>query len=308
MMELLFNRDGNGAKELRMLTGGYSAANRFENIESDVVSATRDLVTVIGNRIYAKAVRAYQEGDGNELVRLAQRPVAMLACARYFRRTDLTHEDGGRKVRQASDGTDRLPWEWQTDRDERAYLDEYYRDTERLLEWLNEQKPEEWTGSEQYARRKSLLIQNGAEFDLYYPIDGSERMFVLLSGFIREAQTAIIRPAYGTGFDLLANGAEDALEDARFAACKALALLSMAKAFRRMPLQLIPVGVVRSYTPSNGMQAAEPATLKDVQVLARTLEMDAMDWVRRMKEYRDREQGESELLPKNGRENKFIRL
>ena len=118
-----------------------------------------------------------------------------------------------------------------------------------------------------------------------------------------------IRPAYGTEkwSDLLADRATPENE-VRFAACKATALLSMSLALLRMPLQLIPGGVVRSYMSENGMRESLPASLDDVKRLASWLEQDAKDWIVQMKDLRDGNTGDISLLPENDRHNKFCLL
>lgn len=305
---MIFNLNKQGAAELRRMTGNYYVGNDFSAIEMDIEDATDELIQVIGRAVYDKAENAYLKGDGNDqarLVQLVQRPIALLATLHYFQRNDVSHEDSGRKVKLSSDGTDKIPWEWQLDRDDSIHLQAYYSAVERLIRWLNESKDADWQKSDAYRNAAGLLIRSGREFDTYFPISQSERMYILLLPFLREVQIDTVVPSYGEGFDKLL----DATSDVRYAASKALALLTMSVALRRMPLQLIPYSVVQGFNAANGMSDSQPASLADTQRMAAMLEADAADWLERMRKLRDGSSGEDiPLLPSNSKTNKFFRV
>ena len=317
---MIFNRNNNGAEELRDLTGNYYANNEFNKIKSDIKVATYHLCKIVGDAVYARALQAYtnQEASGTDegqiadvakFVELVQRPIAIMATLQMYRKNDVSHEDSGRKVVVASDGTDKIPWEWQLDRDDAIHMEEYYQAVEQLIDYLNKTQLKEWMESEPKRLADTLLIRSGREFDKYFPIQSSERMYLLLVGFIREAQIRYIRPAYGADkWDDLLKDRSTPENEVRFAACKATALLSMSFAILRMPLQLIPGGVVRNYMSENGMRESLPASIDDVKRLASWLQQDATDWIAQMKDLRDGHVGDISLLPENDRRNKFCLL
>lgn len=306
---MIFNLNKQGAAELRRMTGNYYAGNDFSAIEMDIEDATDELLQVIGRAVYDKAEKAYLKGENNDqvhLVQLVQRPIALLATLHYFQRNDISHEDSGRKVKLSSDGTDKIPWEWQLDRDDSIHLQAYYSAVERLIRWLNESKDADWQKSDAYRNAAGLLIRSGREFDTYFPISQSERMYILLLPFLREVQIATVAPSYGEGFETIL---ESATSDVRYAASKALALLTMSVALRRMPLQLIPYSVVQGFNAANGMADSQPASLADTQWMAAMLEADAADWLERMRQLRDGTSGEDiPLLPSNSKTNKYFRV
>ena len=317
---MIFNRNNNGAEELRDLTGNYYANNEFNKIKSDIKVATYHLCKIVGDAVYARALQAYinQEASGTDegqiadvakFVELVQRPIAIMATLQMYRKNDVSHEDSGRKVVVASDGTDKIPWEWQLDRDDAIHMEEYYQAVEQLIDYLNKTQLKEWMESEPKRLADTLLIRSGREFDKYFPIQSSERMYLLLVGFIREVQIRHIRPAYGADkWDALLKERSTPESEVRFAACKATALLSMSLALLRMPLQLIPGGVVRNYMSENGMRESLPASVDDVNRLASWLQQDATDWIVQMKDLRDGNVGDISLLPENDRRNKFCLL
>lgn len=308
---MIFNKDKNGAQELRELTGNYYANNKFDKISGEIELATEELSSLIGDEVVKLAEKYYTEPDKDtdaELVRKVQRPVAILATLRMYRKNDLSHEDDGRKFKMATDNSEKLPWEWQLDRDDALHLEEYYRAVDILIRYLNKKELKEWTDTALYKLSQTLIIRNGEAFDGYFPIERSERMYLMLVPFIREAQMLTVKRAYGSEWEELLKEKEFSETDAHFAACKAVALLTMSMALRRLSLSAIPNGVIRKFMTENGMGESEPASLKDVERVAGWMADDAATWVNEMKLARDGGPVHYELLPKNDRRNKYCRL
>ena len=296
------------SEQLRALTGNYYANNDFAKVQGDIEQATDELGRLIGQALITKAEQA-EEGD--RLRTLVQRPVAILACLRLYQKNDLSHEDDGRKFKVSTDGGDKLPWEWQLDRDDALQMEAYYRAVDALVDYLDTEQPEEWTGSRLCRETRSLIVRNAVEMDRYFPIQRSGRTYLLLVPFLREAQLMTVQDAYGAGWaELLAEDpdAEDGESAAHYAASMAVCLLAMATALRRLPLKLLPCGVVRGYLAESGMRESEPATLDDVQRAADWMRADAARWVDKMKRARDGEAPDYELLPRNHPRNKWCRL
>lgn len=308
---MIFNKGKNGAQELRELTGNYYANNKFDKISGEIELATEELSSLIGDEAMKLVEKYYTEPDKDadaELVRKVQRPVAILATLRMYRKNDLSHEDDGRKFKMATDNSEKLPWEWQLDRDDALHLEEYYRAVDILIRYLNKKELKEWTDTSLYKLSQTLIIRNGEAFDGYFPIERSERMYLMLVPFIREAQMLTVKRAYGSEWEELLKEKESSETDAHFAACKAVALLAMSMALRRLSLSAIPNGVIRKFMTENGMGESEPASLKDVERVAGWMADDAATWVNEMKLARDGGPVHYELLPKNDRRNKYCRL
>lgn len=310
---MLFNKDNTGSQELRELTSNYYANNDFRKIEGEIELATDELAQLLGTPLIELAEKYYhqpeEEGADAVLVRKVQRPIALLATLRLYQKNDLSHEDDGRKFKTATDGSEKLPWEWQLDRDDALHLEEYYKAVDVLLRYLNEKKPAEWTGSDLYKSAQTLIIRNGAAFERYFPINRSERTFMLLLPFIREAQQLTVKRAYGiAAWEALLAENQVPETDAHFAACKAVALLAMSMALRRLSLGVIPGGIIRRFVAESGMSESDPASLRDVERVAGWMSDDAATWIDEMKRARDGSLAEFDLLPKNDSRNKYCRL
>lgn len=308
---MIFNKENKGAQELRELTGNYYANNKFDKIAGEIELAAEELAALVGDAVMNLAGKFYAdpgEDADAELVRKVQRPIAILATLRMYRKNDLSHEDDGRKFKMATDGSEKLPWEWQLDRDDALHLEEYYKAVDALIRYLNKEQLKEWTETASYKLSQTLIIRNGEAFDSYFPIERSERMYLMLVPFIREAQMLTVKRAYGSGWDDLLKEKDVPETDAHFAACKAVALLAMSMALRRLSLSVIPGGVIRRFMTENGIGESEPASLKDVERVAGWMADDATTWMNEMKLARDGGSAEYELLPKNDRRNKYCRL
>lgn len=306
---MIFNRDNNGSKELRDLTGNYYANNDFDKIITDIELAAEEVSGLIGAELYKKVEEWYREKKENgdqELIKKVQRPIALLATLRMYQKNDLSHEDDGRKFKIATDNSEKLPWEWQLDRDDARHMEDYYKAVDALIRYLNTSDVKEWKESRTYKMSQLLLIRSGADFDIYFPIDKSERTFMLLLPFIKEAQLLYVKKAYGNGWDALLKLEES--NEMHFAACKAVTLLGMSIALRRMQLKIIPAGVIRGYVSASGAMDGDPASIEDIKLLSEWMKDDAMVWIDEMKKARDGGPVTYNLLPENDKHNKYMRL
>ena len=293
------------SEQLRQLTGNYYANNDFNKIQGDIEQATEELAALVGEGVITLAEKA-EEGDPLRLK--VQRPIAILATLRMYQKNDLSHEDDGRKFKVSTDGTDKLPWEWQLDRDDAIQMESYFRCVDRLIDHLNRTKPEEWTSTPLYLSTRQLIVRSGRDFDRYYPIQRSERTYLLLVPFIREAQMMTVQDAYGPDWDKLLTETAGTETAAHYAAAMAVCLLAMATALTRLPLKLLPCGVVRGYLAESGMRESEPASLDDVRRTSDWMRADAARWLDKMKRARDGSTPNYELLPNNDPRNKYCRL
>ena len=297
---MIFNKDDNGSRELRELTGNYYANNDFNKIITDIELATEEISALIGVELYKKVEGWYKETKEDadqDLIKKVQRPIALLATLRMYQKNDLSHEDDGRKFKIATDNSEKLPWEWQLDRDDVRHMEDYYKAVDALIRYLN---------TSEIKMSQLLLIRSGADFDTYFPIDKSERTFMLLLPFIKEAQLLHVKKAYGNGWDTLLTMNED--NEAHFAACKAVTLLGMSIALRRMQLKIIPAGVIRGYVSASGAMESDPASIEDIKLLSEWMNDDAMVWIDEMKKARDGGAVTYNLLPENDKHNKYMRL
>lgn len=309
---MIFNKNKNGEAELRELTGNYFASNDFTKVSGEIAAATDEVVNIISQEVYDEIEGYYTAGTGDaaekELVRKMQRPIALLGTLRMYQKNDVSHEDSGRKIKIDANN-EKLPWEWQLDRDDERHLEDYYKAVDVLIRALNASDITLWKNSRTYKMSQLLLIKNGEDFDAYFPIDKSERTYMLLVPFLKEAQLLHVKKAYGiTNWPELLNEDIAAETEKHYAACKAAALLAMSLAIRRMQLKVIPAGVIRAYVATSGAMDSAPANSDDIKALSEWMNDDAMTWLDEMKKARDGGVVEYQILPNNSPDNKYCRL
>ena len=230
---MIFNRNSNGADELRIATGQYWQSNEFEKVRVKVELATEDLENLIGKEIITLADQHYNseyyqadipESEGSDpgglpadsgsggsglpaapdyalldkLVQHIQLPVAFMATLWHYQGNDISHEDTGRKVKIDKEN-ESLAWEWMYDRDDAAALRNYQRTLDRLIKFLNANAGSfpEWKNSEARKATLNLFINTARHFDSLYPIDSSEVFFLRLSPLMREIERKYIKPILG---------------------------------------------------------------------------------------------------------------
>lgn len=310
---MIFNKNNNGSDELSKIVGSYYMSNNFDKVSSDILLATSELIKVIGQPIYELAEAAYlsemEKPDNIELVPFVQLPIAILATFNMYRQNEISHEDSGRKVK-IDPQNEKVPWEWQLKRDDEIQLDRYYRAVDRLIAFLDASTYEEWNESEHKKLSKSLFINNADMFDRYFPIERSGRMYMLLLPWIKEAERKYIKPVLGDRYqDFIENKSlSPELQEAREFVFPPIPLIAMSIAIRRMPLGLIPQGVIRNYIASNHtMDASQPASMEEIHRMSNLLLNDAMDLLDDLKKALS-EKSDLFLIPKNDVRNKFMRV
>lgn len=324
---MLFNKNNNGNEELRKLTGSYYANNDFEKISQDIIISEEELVKITGQDVYDRVEGFYnltEEERGaltdearqldDDLLERVRLPIAIYATFMMYRKNDISHESSGRKVKMDPD-KEKIPWQWQLERDDEIQLESYYRSIDRLIDWMDDNEIPEWMNTDTKKAMTGQLIKSAAEFDMYYPIDRSSRFFVMVSPFVREVERRHIRPALGRELyeKYIGVVTDPPLSDDEKAwkewIYPAIPLLTMSIAFRRMPLALIPFGVVRNHiSQSQTMNASNPANMNEIFTIARDLEKQGLTAIADFKNQRSGSDVIFPLLPNNNPANKYMKV
>lgn len=314
-MAMLFNKDNKGSEELRTLTGSYYNNNNFEKMIPHIDIVTQDVIHIIGKEVYNRALTAYQSSDSiadidAELIYRIQLPIAIYATLRMYQRNDVSHEDTGRKVK-IDKNSESIPWEWQLDKDNKLHLDDYFKAVDLLISFLDANDIAEWTNSEAKRIAYSLFIKNADQFNEYYPIERSGRMYMLLLPFIREVERRHIKNVLGDDYKRFLLGTDLTEEETELIqdyVCPPIPLLAISIALKRLPLGLIPFGVVRHYTSSSQtMNASEIASLDDINAVSAALLAEANEMINELK--KERNPGEDyRLIPHNCRHHKYMQV
>lgn len=246
----LFNKDNHGREELVAAIGVISKDITFEKWVPALPLGTRNLAAIVGRDVVNELDGLYRKSEpsGEELlaVALAQQAVAMFTWLKILAPLDAQHGNAGRgkTLGENQHGMTALQ-EWEDKESIRAMA---YEATDALIEVLDTAEWDWWTSSSKCRQRAGLLLGSKEAFDEYYMI-GSHRLFLTLLPMIAEVQAGDIAPivtaAHMTQL-LSGDGLED---DVRLRlldlARRPLALLTMKKAVERLPVEVLPEGIVQ---------------------------------------------------------------
>ncbi|MEG2063524.1 MAG: DUF6712 family protein [Alistipes sp.] len=315
---MIFNKNNQGAAELQRLVGIYFRSNDFSVIESEIKSAGGVVRRLIGPAVFDRAEKYYNSTDSGtqadgidqQLQKAIQAPVAQLAMVRFYQQNTLSHEDGGRKVK-INESSEKMPWQWQFDRDDDALLDKYYRALDDLYIFLEENTIDEWRNSPVREKLAACLIKDLDTFQSVFPLEDSHRMFYILVPFMLEVQERIIRPIIGDEqFEKMGTAPVPADLDEQLTAAKCcIPLYAIITAVKRMSIKVLPTMIVRRFSAS--FQGGRGGDMDDAATrsLLQSVEQEAIDAKTELQKAvtkRRQPMQEADLVPQNYREKKYF--
>lgn len=244
----LFDRYGDGGEEITAVLGLISDRVEFSTWAPLLPLGIRDVTAIVGPEPVEALAAHYESGKEGEpeldraLAALRQ-AVALFTWLKIIPTLDAMHDNTGRmrRIGENEKGLTAL----EQYKDETNILHLAYEAVDALIEELDRGAFEFWTESRKCRQRAGLLVRTKEQFDEYYVI-GSHRLFLTLLPMIREVQSSAVAPALGE--DVLARllagdgSLHPALADA---ASRAVVLLAMKKAVERLPVEVLPDGIVQ---------------------------------------------------------------
>ena len=277
-MKLIFDKDSNGAQELVDALGLIDARTDFSKWKPYIPLSVRRLSAIIGQEVYDKVLDFYQsasvdpDGKLTRLLGMVQQSVALFTWLKIIPTLDAQHGNTGRQKRlgEHEKGLTAL----QEYKDEANILSQAYESVDALIAYLEQEKFDFWIQSPKRKAVSELLLSSKEAFDFYY-VTGSHRLFLTLAPIIREVQQRHIIPiiTYGRYEKLVAG--QQVAEGFRDAVCRPLALLSMSKAVERLPVEVLPDGVVQVQLAGSVHEKLR-AEAEARKTVAKSLEQDAM--------------------------------
>jgi hypothetical protein len=303
---MLFNKNSTGGDELRELLGFIDASTNFSKWITWVELSVRQVTMLTGTAVYdvanahynsdhykyvasgtptelttpkASEIAAWKVLD--ELVRKFQLANALFAYVRLLPSLDAQHSNGGRKKTVGTE--ERALTAVEQYKDENNILNLGYEALEDLLSYLELNAIPTWLASETRKSTANLLVPTLEAFNEYFRI-GSARLFYTLVPMIREVQNrnvvSIIKATRVT--EIIAAFAAATKTDAQTALIaltqdyirRPLILATMALALKRLPVELLPEGIVQTQivgTVKEKLVANEKTRLTLIQ----SLEQDA---------------------------------
>lgn len=252
MTTKLFNRDGLGDQELVNVLGLIDRDLEFTKWEPILPLATKELVSIIGPEPVTALDAYYRDDtktqadadkDWDEALRLAQQAIAMFAWIRVIPTLDAQHSTAGRgkHLGENEHGMTAV----QEFKDEENIRSMAYQAVDALVAEMEEKAFSWWTSSKKHQQLQTLLIRDKDTFDEFFVI-GSHRLFLTLIPMIREVQDAYLVPILGyQRMSALLDGTSDLPANILPMVQRPLALLAMKRAVERLPIEVLPDGIVQ---------------------------------------------------------------
>lgn len=268
-MNLLFNKTSAGSSELKLLLGFIDADLKIQGLIPDLNTATNDIIDLVGDEVYKKAVECYNSGtiaDSNQdFVYAIRYPIAVNAYRLFSVSNDVAHTNNGRKMR--NDENQKQAFEWMLDRDDAALERRYYRAVDDLIKFLDRSKVEAespttlytiWTSSNAFKATHDLFIRTVADFDRYFTIN-SRLLLIKLAPAIFDCEEYEIKPRVGMA---KLTALKQALkENTNITDANDLALIrliqkasvsyALAWSMTRLSIRLYPEGVMKMFKEKN---------------------------------------------------------
>lgn len=318
---MLFNKDDNGAFELKELIGFIYRSINFNNLKSYIGMAERDMIRIIGKDVFQTAQDHYDSDnyqaepvEGEEesiayqtldlLVARIQYPVAIHAYRKYAPNADLAHSDKGRQI-FVSDN-EKPAFEWMIEKDNDNLIRLANEATDILLEFLDdhiedthlvgEEGEEEekllipWADSDAYKATKALFINTVDEFQEVFMIGNSRLTFLSLAPIMRRVQENELKPCFSETLyaeileDIKAQEISDDNLPILDRARQALGLLTLSVAVKRLTVEVLPDGLFLNQM--SGLAKSKLAAGKvDRNEVSASLQRDGMTELRKLQDY-----------------------
>jgi len=246
-MKLLFT-DATGTLEITTLLGFLDVDIPYENLKAKVITATNDVINLIGKETYDLAILEYEKEEVDEqnldFIFAVRNPIAIQSYRKYAPHNDLAHTNAGRLARL--EDNQKSPFQWQVDKDNEALERSYYEALDDLIKYLDA-NIDSWKETKQYTATHNLFIKTASDFDDFFPIGNSRLLFLKLAPGLRRCENQEIKARLGK--DLFDGLKEDPTtnEDLVYKVKEASVYFSLAWAMRRLSVQLFPEGVLQGY-------------------------------------------------------------
>lgn len=278
-MKMIFDKNSNGTAELVEALGMIDSATDFSKWKPYIPLSVRRLTSIVGPEVYENTLEYYHSDEPDPetedkyktLLLMVQQSVALFTWLKIIPTLDAQHGNTGRQKRMGENekGLTAI----QEYKDETNILNLAYESIDALIAYLDKEKFDFWLNSEKKKAINQLLIRSKEDFDIYYMI-GSHRLFLTLVPIIREMQDRYIIPIITRRrYEQLLSG-EEPEEGFIDAVCRPLALLTMQKAVERLPVEVLPDGVVQVQQVGTVKEKIK-AEAEARKAVAKSLENDA---------------------------------
>lgn len=239
-MKILFDKEVDDSSELLELSGLNDADIKISHLWPYLRSATRELVNIIGNDNYDKAVDLYEaDSKDDEFLELVRYPLVLDAFRKFSPLTDIKFTENGRQFR--ADDHHKAPWEWQINKSDGEMEKAYYASVDELISFITES--DEYESSEYMLQFTGLYVPNLRTFQDFVHINNSHLLYFKLAPAMRYFEETEIINRVGNKFDEYKEQNNSRIKKLIQNACVHYA---MSDGINKLSNQLFPEGLMKS--------------------------------------------------------------
>lgn len=269
-MNYLFDITRNEASELHDVLGFVDADFSMNQVLPYLRSATKDIVEIIGENIYQKAVDWFEVEDENELVTLLRYSIGLGAFRKYAPLSDVSYTTNGRLFR--SDENTKAAFEWMIDKSDDAMERSYYASIDEILRFIYSEMPDDSDEISKRYKLSDLYVYNLSVFQEFVNISDSYLLYFKLISELRAAQTRLLKPRMAQSYDIFKANEDDHINSLGKQIC---VYFAMKNGLRKESVQLWPKGVIRETSGSKKHQSASQLDIES-SVLFYDTELDTL--------------------------------
>lgn len=168
---------------------------------------TRFIRPILGDELYAELLEQFEAGGSSsgsgisnydDLLKKVQRPLIYFAYCLYEPTGNIQISDSGFHI--AVNENKKAAFEWQVNRVVNSWYDIAYTGIDNLLEYLEDNIEDypQWSSSTAFTILKSNFIVRASDFNKYFDIHNSRRVFVTIKAIMTKIEDFEIANAIGS--------------------------------------------------------------------------------------------------------------
>lgn len=256
-MEYLFNIQQAEASELHDVLGFVDADFSMKQILPYLRSATKDIIELIGDNLYQKAVDFYIDDEENEFSELLRYAIALNAFRQFAPLSDVSYTTSGRLFR--TDENTKSAFEWMIDKSDDAMERSYYASVNEIIRYVFKELPDDAVGITKKLRLDELFVYSLSVFQEYVNINDFYLLFFKLIPSLRIAQKRLILSRVGQKYDFYKHNEDHPVNSIIKNVCVCYA---MKDGLKKESVQLFPKGVIKE---TSGSKKHTSASLMDTE-------------------------------------------
>lgn len=256
-MNYLFNITLEEASELHEVLGFVDSDFSMKQILPYLKSATKDIIEIVGQNLYDKAVDFYENDQDDDFAGLLRYAIALNAFRQFAPLSDVSYTTSGRLFR--TDENTKSAFEWMIDKSDDAMERSYYSAVNEILRHIFDEFPDDAVAITKKYKLDELFVYSLSVFQEFVNINDFYLLYFKLIPSLRLAQKRLIASRTGQKYDFYKQNEDHPVNTIIKNIC---VYFAMKDGLKKESVQLFPRGVVKE---TSGSKKHSAAALMDIE-------------------------------------------